>query len=147
MTRSGKMLSVMLVVFLGIWGCARAPVGASAQAERLHNLETKCSKLEDDYRAVAAARDQARKQVAALESERTRLQKDLAEKQAILQERDELKQQIAARISERDNLQQRCDRIKKGLQSILGQDDAMLPTQPASTSTSSAAVMPLPTQS
>jgi TolA-binding protein len=147
MTRNGKMLSVMLVVFLGIWGCARAPVGASGQAERLRSLETKCSKLEDDYRSVATARDQARKQVAALEGERARLQKDLAEKQAILQERDELKQQIAARTNERDNLQQRCDRIKKGLQSLIGQDDAMLPTPPTSTTSTSSTTMPLPTQS
>jgi predicted RNase H-like nuclease (RuvC/YqgF family) len=146
MTRGGKTFSVMMVVFLGIWGCARAPVGASAQAERIRTLESKCSKLEDDYRSVAAARDQARKQSAALESERTRLQKELADKQAILQERDELRQQIAARTNERDNLQQRCDRMKKGLQTLLGQDDAMLPTPPASTTTRSAAARPLPAQ-
>ena len=147
MTRGGKMLSVMLVVFLGIWGCARGPVGPSAQAERIHTLESKCSKLEDDYRSVAGARDQARKQVAALEAERTRLQKDLAEKQAILKERDELRQQIATRTNERDNLQQRCDRMKKGLQSLLGQDDAMLPAPATPTSTHSAATILLPTQS
>lgn len=147
MTRSGKMLSVMLVVILGAWGCARGPVGPSAQAERIHSLESKCSKLEDDYRAVAGARDQARKQVAALEAERTRLQNDLAEKQAILQERDDLRQQVATRTNERDGLQQRCDRMKKGLQSLLGQDDAMLPPPAAPTSTHSAATLPLPTQS
>ena len=147
MTRDGKMFSVLLVVILGVWGCARGPVGPSAQAERIHNLESKCVKLEDDYRAVAGARDQARKQVTALEGERTRLQKDLAEKQAILQERDELRLQIATRTNERDSLQQRCDRMKKGLQSLLGQDDAMLPAPVAPTSTHSATTMKLPTKS
>jgi len=148
MTRGGKVLSVMLVALFGLWGCAKGPVGNStAQTERIHTLEAKCSKLEDDYRSVAGARDHARKQVAALEAERGRLQKDLAEKQAVLKERDTLRQQVASRTSERDNLQQRCDRLKKGLQNLLGQDDAMLPvTPPPSTSTSSTTVL-LPTQS
>ena len=73
MTRGGKVLSVMLVALMGLWGCAKGPAGHSAQ-ERIQSLEAKCSKLEDDYRSVAGARDQARKQVAALEAERTRLQ-------------------------------------------------------------------------
>jgi uncharacterized coiled-coil DUF342 family protein len=137
MTRGGKVLSVMLVALLGLWGCAKGPAGhSSAQTERLHTLETKCSKLEDDYRSVASARDHARKQVAALEAERVRLQRDLAEKQAVLKERDTLRQQVASRTNERDTLQQRCDRLKKGLQNLLGQDDARLPA-PAPTSTSS----------
>jgi chromosome segregation ATPase len=144
MTRGGKVLSVMVVVLLGLWGCARGPVGPSAQAERIHTLETKCSKLEDDYRSVAGARDQAFKQVKALEAERARLQKDLAEKH---RERDVLRQQVANCTSERDNLQLRCDRMKKGLQNLLGQDDAMLPT-PAPTTTSNNNTSPiLPAQS
>jgi uncharacterized coiled-coil DUF342 family protein len=147
MTRGGKVLSVMLVVVLGLWGCARGPAGQSAQVERIRSLESKCSKLEDDYRAVAGARDQARKQVAALEAERARLQKDLADKQAVIKERDGLRQQVAARITERDVLQLRCDRMKKGLQSLLGQDDAMLPVPAAPTSASNNTMLVLPTQS
>lgn len=141
MTRGGKSLSVMLVAMLGLWGCARGPVG---QAERIRSLETKCSKLEDDYRSVANARDQARKQVAALEAERTRLQHELADKQAVLKERDTLRQQVSVRTNERDNLKQRCDRMKKGLQDLLGQDDAMLPAPaaPAAARTSNALVQP-----
>ncbi|MHB1423261.1 MAG: hypothetical protein ACYC3I_08715 [Gemmataceae bacterium] len=147
MTRGGKMLSVMLVAILGLWGCARQPVGNTAQTERIHSLESKCLKLENDYRSVAGARDQARKQAATLEAERTRLQKELAEKQAILKERDTLRQQIATRTNERDNLQQRCDRLKKGLQSLLGQDDALLPTPTAPTAASTSTSPVLPTQS
>jgi len=136
MTRGGKVFSVMLVAFLGLWGCARGPAGSSVQAERIRALETKCAKLEDDYRSVAAARDQARKQVAALESEKARLQKELADKQALIKERDALRQQVAARTSERDHLKLRCERLKKGLQELLGQDDAMLanPEAPAAAS-------------
>jgi chromosome segregation ATPase len=119
----------------------------STQTERIRSLETKCSKLEDDYRSVAGARDHARKQVAALESERARLQKELADKEIVLKERDSLREQMATRTSERDTLQSRCDRMKKGLQSLLGQDDALLPAPAAPTSSSRAAAPLLPTQS
>jgi len=144
MTRGGKVLSVMLVVLLGLWGCARGPVGNSAQTERIHTLETKCSKLEDDYRSVAGARDQARKQVDALKAEQARLEKDLTEKQ---RERDTLRQQVATCTSERDNLQLRCDRLKKGLQNLLGQDDAMLPTTAPTTTSNNNTAPILPAQS
>src|SRR5262249_4139751 len=97
--------------------------------------------------SVAGARDQARKQVAALESERARLQKELADKQVVLKERDDLRQQITTRTGERDTLQQRCDRMKKGLQSLLGQDDAMLPSPTAPTAASSNAAQATPTES
>jgi septal ring factor EnvC (AmiA/AmiB activator) len=149
MTRGGKVLSVMLVVLLGLWGCARGPVGQSAQGERLRSLESTCEKLKDDYRSVASARDQLRKKVDALEAERLRLQQDLADKKAVVKERDDLRQQVTARTSERDNLQLRCDRIKKGLQSLLGQDDAMLPTPaaPTATNTNTNTTLALPTQS
>jgi chromosome segregation ATPase len=147
MTRGGKAFSVMLVVFLGLWGCARGPVGQSAQAERIRTLETKCAKLEDDYRSVATARDQARKQVAALESERARLQKELADKQIVVAERDALRKQIATRTNERDSLKLRCDRLKKGLQELLGQDDALLPTTTAPTAASNNAPEIFPSQS
>ena len=140
MTRGGKVLSVMLVALMGLWGCAKGPAGHSSQ-ERIHSLEAKCSKLEDDYRSVAGARDQARKQVAALEAERTRLQKDLADAQAVARERDELRQQVSTRTSERDTLQQRCDRLKKGLQNLLGQDDAGLSATPPASGSGTTATL------
>jgi septal ring factor EnvC (AmiA/AmiB activator) len=114
----------MLVAALGVWGCARGPANNNAaQTERLRSLESKCAKLEDDYKAVAGARDQARRRVAALEEDTNRLQKEVAGHQAVVKERDNLKQMVDTRTSERDQLQQRCDRIKKGIQSLLGQED------------------------
>lgn len=147
MTRGGKAFSVLLVALLGLWGCARGPIGQSTQTERVRSLETKCARLEDDYRAVAAARDQSKKQAAALEAERTKLQKEVADKQAIVKERDSLRQQMVMRTSERDNLKVRCDRLKRGLQELLGQDDAMLPAPAAPTAKSNNAPPVVPTQS
>jgi hypothetical protein len=117
----------MVVAALGAWGCAKGPANHYAvQAERIRTLEGKCAKLEEDYRAVAGARDVARKRVSALEEENAKLQKQAAELQVVRKERDALRQQLEARTGERDLLQLRCDRIKKGLQNLLGQDEAMI---------------------
>jgi chromosome segregation ATPase len=140
MTRGGKVLSVMLVALLGLWGCAKGPASHSAQ-DRIHTLEAKCTKLEDDYRSVAGARDSARKQLAALEAERTRLQKELAESLAVAKERDELRQQVSARTNERDTLQQRCDRLKNGLKSLLGQDEAGVSASPPAATSGTTATL------
>ena len=125
MTRTSKVLIVLLVATLGVWGCAQGPANHPAQGEKIRSLESKCAKLEEDYRAVAAARDQARKRATTLEADR----------QAAARERDELRAQLKARTGERDTLQTRCDRLKKGLQSLLGEDDAALagPQPPVST--------------
>ena len=140
MTRAGRTFTVMLVAALGVWGCARGPASHyAAQAERIRALENKCAKLEDDYRAVAGARDLARKRLSALEEQCDRLQKQVADHRAVVKERDGFRQQLEARTGERDLLQSRCDRMKKGLQSLLGQDDAMLsPATPPVMSTVSA---------
>ena len=123
MTRTSKVCIVLLVATLGVWGCAQGPANHSAQGEKIRSLESKCAKLEEDYRAVAAARDQARKRTAALEGD---LRKEAADRQAAARERDELRDQVKARTGERDGLQVRCDRLKKGLQNLLGEDDAAL---------------------
>ncbi len=115
MTRTSKVLIVLVVATLGVWGCAQGPVSHSAQSEKIRSLESKCAKLEEDYRAVAAARDQARKRATTLEAD---LRKEAADRQAAERE-------VKARTGERDNLQTRCDRLKKGLQNLLGEDAAL----------------------
>jgi hypothetical protein len=123
MTRFSRSMIVMVVTACGLWGCARGPAGSAAQSERLHALEAKCAKYEEDYRAVAEARDQAKKAAAGLQQEKLRIQKELALKQEAEKERDELRKQLEARAGERDQLQARCERLKKGIQNLLGQDE------------------------
>jgi chromosome segregation ATPase len=127
MTRFSKSMIVMVVTACGLWGCARGPAGSAAQAERLRALEAKCAKYEDDYRSVAEARDQAKRAVAGLQQERSRLQKELTLKQEAEKERDELRKLVEARAGERDQLQARCDRLKKGIQNLIGQDEGAAP--------------------
>ncbi len=127
MSRSDKLWVVFLVAALGAWGCARGTAGHDpAQAERLRQVEAKCAKLEADYRTLAGACEQAKRRVAALEEDNGRLQKEVVHHQAVVKERDALKKEVETRTSERDAAQARCDRLKKGIQALLGQDDAML---------------------
>jgi chromosome segregation ATPase len=123
MTRFSKATIVMVVAACGLWGCAQGPASSAAQAERLRALEAKCAKYEEDYRSVASARDAAKRAAAVLEQDKVRIQKELVLKQDIEKERDELRKQIELRSGERDVLQARCDRLKKGIQNLLGQDD------------------------
>ncbi len=139
MTRSSKLTVLMVVTACGLWGCAQGPGGSAALAERVRALEAKCAKFEEDYRAVAAARDQARKTVAALEQEKARFLRELAVKQDVERERDELRKLTELRTGERDLLQARCDRLKKGIQNLLGQDEA-----PATPTASVPAAAPVP---
>jgi chromosome segregation ATPase len=147
MTRAGKVWTLMFVVALGIWGCSKNPTGHPAsQTERIKTLEAKCAKLEEDYRAAASTRDQVRKHAALLEEERSQLeeqrsgmekdldtQKNLVRdlQRTVVRERDAAKQQLDLRTSERDFFNLRCDRMKKGLQGVIGQDDAMITAGPS----------------
>jgi chromosome segregation ATPase len=132
MNRAGKPLFLLFLAAVAVWGCSQAASQSASQADKIKTLEAKCSKLEDDYKAAAAARDQAKKRVAAVEEEHAQieeqiaqLQKDLEAAKLVAKERDELKTQVRDRTGERDLLQARCDKMKKGLQDLLGQDDAM----------------------
>jgi chromosome segregation ATPase len=128
MTRANKALVVMVIGVLGLWGCAQGPASnSSATLERIKALESKCTKLEDDYRAVASARDQLRKRLAAAEEERAHVQQELNVQQGVIKERDELKTQLAAS-------QNQFEQFRKNLKSLLGQaETAALPSpvQPA----------------
>jgi nucleoid-associated protein YejK len=140
MLRGNHLAVVIVVATLSVWGCAQGN-SAATQAERIHALEARCSKLEDDYRAAVSVRDQARKKTTTLEEQLAQLQKDFAAQQEnaklVVKERDELRQVVESRTSERDFLQSRCERLKKGLQNLLGQDDALATgTTPAGTTPS-----------
>jgi chromosome segregation ATPase len=128
MTRANKALVVMVIGVLGLWGCAQGPTGSSsATLERIKALESKCTKLEDDYRAVASARDQLRKRLAAVEEERAHVQQELNVRQGVMQERDDLKTQLTS-------AQGQFEQFRKSLKALLGQaETAALPAtvQPA----------------
>ena len=133
-----KIGAVVFVVCLGMWGCARKP------ASRLGDntvLETKVTKLEQDLRTASGARDKARKDLANLEAESARLQKEAKAKlEATQADRDDLRQQVSQRIVERDNFGSRVDKLRKGMQQLMSQDESPATPTPGSTPTPAAMI-------
>jgi septal ring factor EnvC (AmiA/AmiB activator) len=124
MSRAQGALSVLVVACLGLWGCARGAATGHANAERIRGLESKIAKLEEDFRAVVAVREQLRKQLTAAEQERTQLSQQVETLQAVVKERDQLRQQLTIRTTERDGLQSQFDQFRKGIRTLLGQSEA-----------------------
>lgn len=126
MSRAERALIVLVVASLGVWGCAQGPTNGAASAERLRALETKIAKLEDDFRAAVAVRDQLRKKLTAADQQIEQLQ-------AVVKERDELRQQ-------RDAVQNQFDQFRRGIKTLLGQAEpsngpTVSPTVPSADST------------
>jgi septal ring factor EnvC (AmiA/AmiB activator) len=113
MSRANKALIVLVVASLGLWGCARGPANNAVSLERIKALESKIAKLEDDFRASVAVRDQLKKKLTAVEEERTQLAK----------ERDEVRQQLGT-------VQERYEQFRKGVKTLLGQAEQLAPLQP-----------------
>lgn len=129
MTRASlTYFAFLALVFVTLTGCNQTPATPSTAAERVKTLEARVARLEEDYRSAAATRDQARKQAALLAEQKAQLEARIAQlttdrdatRAALSQEQGMVRQ----RTSERDVLQTRCEKLKKGLQSLLGQDDA-----------------------
>lgn len=133
MSQAQKALSVLVVACLGLWGCTQGAANGHASAERIRALENKIAKLEDDFRAVVAAREQLRKQLTAAEQQRGLLGQQVEELRTVAKERDELRQQLATRTSERDSLQSQFDQFRKNIKTLLGQ------VEPAAATTSTVA--------
>ena len=77
MNRAGKLWMVLLVAAVGLWGCSEA-VSPNGQADKIKALQDKCARLEDDFKSAATARDQARKQLSALQDEHAQMEEQLA---------------------------------------------------------------------
>jgi chromosome segregation ATPase len=112
MKQSKFILLILIVTTVGVWGCARQ-TGSSPGLARLRELETRNAKLEEDYRAVLAQRDQERRGAAALAAELDQLR-------TVSQERDDLRKQLAALTAERNAVQTTLTQFTKDLQQLLG---------------------------
>jgi len=130
MSRASKALVVLMVAALGIWGCSQGPsqVGGVSQ-EKVKQLESRCQKLEDECRAVTAAREQVRKRLAEESEQRLKVQQQLEEvRSAFAKEREEMKQDLQTRTTERDTIQSNFDQFRKGLRNLLQDMDAAAAT-------------------
>ncbi len=114
-------LVLMIAACLCVWGCTRVSPTQTREMERIKFLEVKVSKLEEDFRTAAAARDMWKQKAADLEVERTNLTKA---GQILMQERDDARAQLAARTTERDTMQGQYDAFRKELRTLLGHAEA-----------------------
>ena len=115
---SNKTFIVALVITFGLWGCSSSGPNPKAQAEKIKSLEERLAKMETDYQSTLSQREELKQKV-------TTLEEKLCIHQKVVKERDEFKVVSEQRASERDALQIRCEMFKKGLQELIGQDDAM----------------------
>jgi dGTP triphosphohydrolase len=128
MTRSHKVLGFLFVAMLGLYGCARGPA-TSAAADRA-SLEAKVQRLEEDFRAAAAARDSFRTRLLAAEDKLAITQKNLEEAAATVsqerRQRDSVRAELRTRTAERDSLQTQYDGFRKNIKELLGTAEAAL---------------------
>lgn len=127
MKRMHKALIVAFVASFGLWGCAQGPTNGPASLERLRALETKNTKLEEDFRAAAATRDQLRKKLTEVEAQR---EQQAGQLQVLHKERDDLQRQLTARTGERDTAMTQYEDFRKNIRDLLGRAEAKLPGQP-----------------
>jgi chromosome segregation ATPase len=127
MSRADIGLIIMTIALLGAWGCSQGQSPGPSTSDRLKALELKNAKLEDDFRAVALARDQLRRKLAAAEEQQQQLQRQIDELQSLVRERDELRQQVVSRTSERDALINQLEQFRRNLKDLLGQVEVALP--------------------
>lgn len=116
---TNKTVVAALVITLGLWGCSSNGPNPKVQAERIKSLEERLAKMEGDYQTILGHREELQAKVTALE------EKLVTHKKVVL-ERDELRNLSEQRKNERDALNIRCEMFKKGLQELIGQDEAMI---------------------
>ncbi len=132
MTQVQRALIVLLVATLGIWGCAQGP---GASAEKVKALEGKVARLEEDFRAAAAARDQFRKKLNENEQATAQLRQEF---DVLQKDRDQLRAQLKTRTAERDSVAGQFDVFRKSLKDLIGQTEAAMskPSAPPITTVS-----------
>jgi hypothetical protein len=113
MTRLEKVIGFVIVLAAGVWGCAKAPTAGTGKNT---SLEAKAQRLEEDYRAAAAARDQFRQKLLATEEKLA-----VAESRAkqLTSERDTLKTDLQTMTGHYDT-------FRTNLKALIGQAENAL---------------------
>lgn len=113
MPRSLKALGFVLVLMVGIWGCAKGPASASNDTAA-GATAAKLKQVEEDYRAALAARDQFRVKLAASEELQAKTAAELTQARI----------KAEKLTTERDALNAQYDSFRKNLKELLGSADS-----------------------
>jgi outer membrane murein-binding lipoprotein Lpp len=120
----------VVFAFLGvfaIWGCAQNSSTPTAAAKN--------NRLQDEVKALTAARDQLRQDLKAALTEKEQLLDEVAKLKLVVKERDDLQAQLAARTNERDLSQAQIDQIKRAMKALMEQVEGMGPASAAPVTT------------
>jgi chromosome segregation ATPase len=122
-------LVVLMVATVGLWGCSQGESKTShRQDEKVKVLQAKCGNLESDCLALTSARDEAQRKLVQLESERTKLLKELqANKHAC----ESLQAAVTIRTAETESYRGQLDELRKGIRSLLSRVESSLPAEDA----------------
>ncbi len=138
---SPLFLALLFIISAGMYGCTQQRSAASA---KLHDMEARYAKLEEDYRTISATNDANRKKLTQLEARTAELGKQLEtfaqERDALRKDRDGLRKQLATRTNERDTAQAQLMQFRQDLQSIVSRVDAAI----SSTAPSAGSVTAIP---
>jgi TolA-binding protein len=148
MTKASPLfLALVFFCTAGMYGCTQQKNGAASA--KIRDMETRYSKLEEDYRAVVATSEANRKKLAQLEVQKVELAKEVEDLRVVVQERDDLRKdrddlrkKLATRTGERDTYQTQLTQFRQDLMSLVSRVDSTL-APPAPSTTPAAANVPL----
>lgn len=90
---------IFAVCTMSLWGCSQQR--SAAINAKINELESRYTKLEEDYRTVQLSNEQQRKRLAHIEAQKTALE---AQKTALEVERTALNRQVGTLNTERESL-------------------------------------------
>jgi hypothetical protein len=126
-------IGVLMFLSLSMWGCSQQKT--TAMTARLHELESRYGKLDEESRVQQAKLEQQRQLLSQADARKAALEKQKADLDQKLQnserERDELRQQVVLRTAERNNAHNRLMQLSKDLQALAGRVEAALNDIPA----------------
>src|ERR1700722_13012785 len=131
-------VAVFLLSALGVWGCSQQKTGTISA--KISELETRYTKLEEDYRTLQSTHDQHRKRIGQLEAQRTTLEAEKTDLSKQLEttaaQREALRNQVTERTRERDTAQTNLMQFSKDLQALAGRvESAVNSNSPSPTAT------------
>ena len=119
---------VFLFSALGVWGCSQQKTGTINA--KISELETRYTKLEEDYRTLQTTHEQHRKRLGQIEAQRTVLENEKTELakqvETVSTERETLRKQVTERAQERDTAQANLAQFSKDLQALAGRVETVV---------------------
>ena len=126
------IVAVLLFCAMGMWGCNQQKTGVISA--KIRDLETRYTKLEEDYRTLQVMGEQTRKRLTQAEAQRAALEKDKTDLSRQLNtvtgDHERLQKQLSQRTVERDFAQTNLQQFSKDLQALAGRVEAALNSPP-----------------